>query len=105
MVDYLVGLLKPGNDSYVLGVDYAVVYDKGPGIRKYTTSTIQSLFQSSDLTETFDNVANSMTSYFRNTGTRTQIGSVKRWTIHYKIRWPFIALPIFVVFGKQDKSV
>ncbi|KAG9692739.1 hypothetical protein KCU95_g6847, partial [Aureobasidium melanogenum] len=105
MVDYLNGLLTPENDFNVLDVDYAVVYDKSKTflgrktIRQYTTSTIQSLYLSSHLDETFLGVANSMTSYFRNAGTHTQKGSVQHWTIHYKIRWPFIALPVFVVFG------
>ncbi|KAG9526862.1 hypothetical protein KCV07_g174, partial [Aureobasidium melanogenum] len=111
MVDYLVGLLTPENDFNVLDVDYAVVYDKKKivsgreTVRQYTTSTVQSLYLSSHLDETFLGVANSMTSYLRNAGTHTQKGSVQHWTIHYKIRWPFIALPVFVVFGKHDKAI
>ncbi|KAH0360729.1 hypothetical protein KCU65_g9178, partial [Aureobasidium melanogenum] len=96
MVEYLDGLLET-EDNSTLNVDDAMAYDdKLYGIQKYTTPTIQNLFQSSDLNETFISVASSVTSYFRNTGNSPQ---VKRWTIHYKISWPFIALPVFVVFG------
>ncbi|KAH0365588.1 hypothetical protein KCU84_g5700, partial [Aureobasidium melanogenum] len=51
MVDYLNGLLRTEGDSNVLDVDYAVAYDKVTGMRKYTTPTVQSLFQSSNLDE------------------------------------------------------
>lgn len=101
-VDYLDGLLKVEGTSYVLDADYAAVYGNVTDILEYTTPTVQSLFQSSNLKDTFINVADSMTSYFRNTGNYKQI---KRWTIHYEIRWPFITLPVFVVFGKQYKLV
>lgn len=104
MVDYLDGLLKTEGETDALELDYAVVYDKMTGTRKYTTPTVQSLFQSSDLNETFIGVANSMTSYFRNTGNRTRTGTVQLWTIHYRIRWPFLALPAFVVLGKQSQA-
>ncbi|KEQ62447.1 uncharacterized protein M437DRAFT_49628 [Aureobasidium melanogenum CBS 110374] len=100
LIGYLQGFLKVESDNDDYGDRASVAYAELAGVKIYGTSALQSLFQSTNLNETFTNVANSITSYLRNTGERTQTTPAKRWTIYYRVRWAFLILPVFVILGK-----
>jgi hypothetical protein len=57
----------------------------------------QVLWSSTNITTTFDNVAQSLTRHVRDTSGTTQTGIAKQWVIHFRMNWSFLALPIITV--------
>lgn len=60
------------------------------------TPVAVSLTNHSNLMETFDRVADSMTIWMRNLGysERPVAGTTLLWVLHIRVRWPFMALPV-----------
>lgn len=59
----------------------------------------QSLGTSNNLTETFANVSQSMTSWIRNSAGEPQSGTMSQWIIHMNVRWGFLAWPWAMVIA------
>ncbi|KAH8158014.1 hypothetical protein CIB48_g10238 [Xylaria polymorpha] len=56
---------------------------------------VQALYQSTDLSATFDAVARSMTKWIRDTSNASsQVGVAQEWTIRIHVEWPYIAAPL-----------
>lgn len=68
----------------------------------WNQSTIAiSLTNHSNLMETFDRVADSMTVWMRNLGyaERPVTGTTLLWVLHVRVRWAFMALPVATTLG------
>ncbi|KAI1667265.1 DUF3176 domain containing protein [Pyrenophora tritici-repentis] len=52
------------------------------------------LWNSTNLTRTFDNVARSLTNQIRNTSPDRQQGVVRDWVIHIHVDWAYMAFPV-----------
>lgn len=59
-----------------------------------TPPIIQALYRSTNLTNTFENAASSLTTWIRDTSTVTQAGIAQEWVTWIKVEWPYITLPI-----------
>ncbi|OCL04734.1 hypothetical protein AOQ84DRAFT_225656 [Glonium stellatum] len=55
------------------------------------------LWNSTNLTTTFENVAQSMTNQIRNTASTLQAGTLQRWVIHIQAKWAFLAFQIVLL--------
>jgi hypothetical protein len=55
---------------------------------------IDTLWNSTNLTLTFDNVARSLTNQIRNSSPQKQDGVLQRWTIHVQVNWWYLVFPI-----------
>ncbi|KAJ4420296.1 hypothetical protein N0V85_000645 [Neurospora sp. IMI 360204] len=54
--------------------------------------------KSTNLSTTFDNVARSMTAWIReNEGVWVTESSTKKWVFRFRIRWPFVTVPVAVM--------
>ena len=69
----------------------------------FGTPVLQPLYSSSNLTQTFEKVALSLSVALRGVGTPLE-GTTKAWVIHYHIRWGWLALPISLVLRKSSSS-
>lgn len=74
-----------GNESYVRPIAFPVS-DAPP--------VIDALWNSTNLTATFENVARSLTSQIRNTSPQRHEGSTQSWVIHVRVDWAYLAYPI-----------
>ncbi|KAI0189859.1 hypothetical protein F4808DRAFT_453984 [Astrocystis sublimbata] len=59
-----------------------------------STPVIQALYYSRNLSETFENAAQSITNWIRDTSNFTQAGATQEWTIKIQIEWPYITAPL-----------
>lgn len=55
---------------------------------------VDALWNSTNLTTTFDNVARSMTNQIRNTSPDEHRGALGTWTIHVRVNWWYLTFPI-----------
>ncbi|KAI0447474.1 hypothetical protein F4803DRAFT_546361 [Xylaria telfairii] len=56
---------------------------------------VQALYQSTNLSATFEMVAQSMTKWIRDTSnSSSEIGIAQEWTIRIHVEWPYIAAPL-----------
>jgi hypothetical protein len=55
---------------------------------------VDALWNSTNLTTTFDNVARSMTNQIRNTSPDEHRGALGTWTIHVQVNWWYLVFPI-----------
>ncbi|KAF2973153.1 hypothetical protein GQX73_g444 [Xylaria multiplex] len=55
---------------------------------------MQALYQSTNLTATFDNVAASLSNWMRSTSDTTHYGVVQDWVIRINIEWPYVIAPL-----------
>jgi hypothetical protein len=75
------------------------VYHDSGGV-SFSLDTLQPLYESENLTETFDTLARSLTIVFREAQGNFHSGAATQWVIHYHIRWAFLAVPIAFVISK-----
>ncbi|KAI1117221.1 hypothetical protein F5Y14DRAFT_403575 [Nemania sp. NC0429] len=54
----------------------------------------EALYKSTNLTNTFERAASSLTTWIRNTSNVTHAGIVQEWVIRVKVEWPYITLPL-----------
>jgi hypothetical protein len=55
---------------------------------------MDALFNSTNLTATFDNVAKSLTNQIRSASSERQIGTTQTWAMHVHVNWAYLAYPI-----------
>lgn len=55
---------------------------------------MDALFNSTNLTATFDNVAKSLTNQIRSASSERQTGTTQTWAIHVRVKWAYLAYPI-----------
>lgn len=55
---------------------------------------IDAIWNSTNLTTTFSNVARSLTNQIRDNIPNRHQGVMQEWTIHVKVRWAYLAFPI-----------
>ncbi|KAJ4369470.1 hypothetical protein N0V86_009305 [Didymella sp. IMI 355093] len=72
----------------MLGVPW--LNDKMPPI-------VDALWNSTDLTTTFDNVARSLTNQIRNSSPDRHQGRLQKWTIHVRVDWAYLAYPVTIL--------
>lgn len=112
IVAYLSSLLPPSDSvpgsmhasASTLGVNGRnppSVYQGSGGI-SFSLDILQPLYESENLTETFDILARSFTIVFREAHGTLQPGAAMQWVIHYHIRWAFLAVPIAFVISKYS---
>ena len=70
------------------------------GSLNYSSSYLQPLWESNNVTQTFEMVARSLTNYIRKNGDEPARGTTDGWVYYFKIRWQFISLPLLVVASK-----
>lgn len=114
MVAYLTSLLPLQNDSWphrLLGgqgswdalgrneLNPPSVY-QGNSTVSFSQDILQPLYESQNLTETFDTLARSLTNVFRSTQADIHPGNAEQWVIHYHIRWAFLVVPAAFVISK-----
>ncbi|KAF2014379.1 hypothetical protein BU24DRAFT_423344 [Aaosphaeria arxii CBS 175.79] len=75
-----------------------------PGVIAYSFQSIggppafsTALFQSQNLSETFDRVAHQLTNHLRSNATMAYPGMVQNWIPYVRITWGFFALPLATV--------
>jgi hypothetical protein len=78
-------LKKYGNDTRVSPIVFPD-FDSPP--------VIDALWNSTNLTATFENVAKTLTNQIRNTSPNQHHGELQKWTIHVRVAWPYLAFPI-----------
>jgi hypothetical protein len=66
------------------------------------TPLVNALWESDNLTQTFNNVALSLTNQIRNTAIhypkyQEATGDTLKWAIHVKVQWPYLAFPIAMI--------
>lgn len=67
----------------------------------YGSPFLQPLYESRNLSKTFDSLAMSFTNMFRNNGSGLRGGTSQQWVIHYRVRWAYLTLPISLLIGKS----
>ncbi|KAH7078143.1 hypothetical protein BKA63DRAFT_593533 [Paraphoma chrysanthemicola] len=66
----------------------------------YSSVVIDALWNSTNLTTTFDNVAKSITNRMRDVSLDRQPGKTQTWVIYVRVKWAYLAYPIsMLVFG------
>lgn len=60
---------------------------------------IDALWNSKNLTITFDNVARSLTNQIRNSSPDRHQGELKQWVIHVHVDWAYLAYPVSMLVG------
>ncbi|KAF1839422.1 hypothetical protein BDW02DRAFT_593774 [Decorospora gaudefroyi] len=61
---------------------------------------VDAIWNSTNLTTTFDNVAKSLTNQIRNSSPQRQEGAAQRWVIHLHVKWAYLAYPVtMLAFG------
>ncbi|KAF3039289.1 hypothetical protein E8E11_004756 [Didymella keratinophila] len=66
------------------------------------TPLVNALWESVNLSQTFENVALSVTNQIRNTAVNSPkyqeaTGDTLKWVIHVKVQWPYLAFPIAMI--------
>ncbi|KAK3623131.1 hypothetical protein LTR56_021801 [Elasticomyces elasticus] len=69
------------------------------GTMVYTADVLQPLDASKDLSNTFSNVANSMTVAIRNRAEQSTSGDVHVYVVHIQVEWAYLVLPAAVSLG------
>jgi hypothetical protein len=70
------------------------------GVPWTTTSqpaVVDALWNSMNLTTTFENVARSITNQIRNSSPDRLQGELQKWAVHVHVDWPYLAYPIFML--------
>ncbi|KAJ4338242.1 hypothetical protein N0V95_008100 [Ascochyta clinopodiicola] len=70
------------------------------GVPWQTTSmpaVLDALWNSTNLTTTFDNVATSLTNQIRNSSPDRHQGELQKWILHVNVDWAYLAYPIFML--------
>ncbi|KAI8945357.1 hypothetical protein F4801DRAFT_598028 [Xylaria longipes] len=57
-------------------------------------SVIQALYQSTNLTATFDKVAGSLTNWMRDASGTAHYGTAQDWVVFIEVKWPYITVPL-----------
>ncbi len=70
-----------------------------PSIYKDAPPVIQAIAQSTNVSQTFDRVAQRMTAWIRNQGGNPQIGTELRWELHFSAQWYFLTLPVITILS------
>lgn len=100
-IDFLVEYTKGGNEPRNNPANIA----KGPpdetwnmmGVPWTTTSqpaVLDALWNSTNLTLTFDNVAKSLTNQIRNSSPDRHQGELQKWVLHVHVDWAYLAYPL-----------
>lgn len=71
----------------------------------YGTPILQPLYDSRDLTVTFEKIAMSLSNALRRAGTEPLRGTTQNWVIHYEIRWIWLVLPVTLLLCKFNPSI
>ncbi|KAK8074544.1 hypothetical protein PG997_009207 [Apiospora hydei] len=58
----------------------------------------KTLYDSANLSETFAGAARAMSIWIRDNSNLTTEGDQQEWVLHIRVRWPFVTLPVLVVF-------
>ncbi|KAI0161087.1 hypothetical protein GGR52DRAFT_586393 [Hypoxylon sp. FL1284] len=61
------------------------------------TPISEALYQSTNLSATFDQVAWTVSNWIRDVSSVNQYGVVQEWVIHIRVQWPFIILPLLTM--------
>lgn len=80
------------------------VYWMGKEGLVYSTQMLQPLWNSTDLTATFDTLAKSLSVAIRNGANDVYPGQTMQWVIQYRIRWAYFSLPVAIVLGMLHLS-
>jgi hypothetical protein len=57
----------------------------------------EALWNLENMTATFENVANSVTNYIRDTSPVKEQGTMQEWVVHIRIKWLYMTLPIIAM--------
>ncbi|KAJ4332455.1 hypothetical protein N0V87_008387 [Didymella glomerata] len=92
------GTFTARTDGTPRGTDQ-MVYPEWDGSE---TPLVNALWESDNLTQTFNNVALSLTNQIRNTAINSPkyqeaTGDTLMWVIHVKVQWPYLAFPIAMI--------
>ncbi|ORY72145.1 uncharacterized protein BCR38DRAFT_28151 [Pseudomassariella vexata] len=63
------------------------------------TPAAQAFYESTNLTKTFEKVAQSMTKWIRDYSNATQRGVQEEWVIHIQVQWWYLACPLATVMA------
>jgi hypothetical protein len=74
-----------------------IVYPIGQNFEARAFPLAEVLWSSDNLTETFANVAQTLTSRIRDSSSITQPGTGRQWVVYIEVDWPFIILPLTTV--------
>lgn len=77
----------------------------GPGMRwpigdlpyGAQTPAVQALYQSENLSASFDKIAWSVSNWMRDISNVTQDGTGEEWVIHIHVEWPYMVLPLLTI--------
>ncbi|KAI1775143.1 hypothetical protein F4818DRAFT_417964 [Hypoxylon cercidicola] len=61
------------------------------------TPTVQALYQSTNLSATFDHVAWTVSNWIRDVSSAKQLGVGGEWVIHIHVEWPYMILPLLAM--------
>ncbi|KAI0518381.1 hypothetical protein F5B22DRAFT_653895 [Xylaria bambusicola] len=67
---------------------------QGDGLGRGAPPVVQALYQSTNISETFQKASQSITNWIRDTSNATHVGTTQEWTIRIHIEWPYIAAPL-----------
>jgi hypothetical protein len=95
---YMSSLLPSLNGSATNDTIMGKVLSRTDGIQ-FTDTIMQPLFESKNLTETFEQIAHSITTQFRASPGSVQNGTLETWTTFFHIRWGFLVLPLALIVG------
>ncbi|TKX27017.1 hypothetical protein C1H76_0772 [Elsinoe australis] len=95
-VDYLMGLIKPQANYRSAAIHQGVLLMPGWADTQFGP-IVKALYNSSNIAEPFESMANSLTIYFRNSNSKAQVGKTYTWVIRYRIRWAFFSYPVTLV--------
>jgi hypothetical protein len=74
---------------------------KGPTVLAfpdvYSPGVMDALWNSTNLTTTFDNVAKSITNHIRSASSERHLGSTQTWVIHVRVNWEYLAYPVSIL--------
>lgn len=98
-VDYLMGLIKPQANYRSAAIHQGVLLMPGWADTQFGP-IVKALYNSSNIAEPFESMANSLTIYFRNSNSKAQVGKTYTWVIRYRIRWAFFSYPVTLVAGE-----
>lgn len=96
---YLTGLIKP-QDTWVNAAIHQGVFMTPHYADTQFGPIVKALYNSSNIAEPFESMANSLTIYFRNSNSKAQVGKTYTWVIRYRIRWAFFSYPVTLVAGE-----
>ena len=68
-----------------------------PWLNDEMPPVVDALWNSTNLTRTFDNVARSLTNQIRNSSPNRHQGELQKWTLHVHVEWAYLAYPVTIL--------